>query len=51
MSVGAVEKARDDIKSFCQSLLDGLRKVSDDPHLVFDAFEGPLANAEGSSID
>ena len=51
MSVSAVEKARAAIKSFCQSLLVEMRKVSDHPHLLHDAFEGFLAHCQGSSID
>jgi hypothetical protein len=51
MSVKAVEDARADIKSFCQSLLVEMRKVSDSPRLTFDAFEGPLARAHGPGID
>ena len=51
MSVGAVEDARGDIESFCRSLLVEMRKVSDHKHLIFEAFEGSLANGEGASID
>ncbi|HUX00116.1 MAG: hypothetical protein WBD63_02890 [Phycisphaerae bacterium] len=51
MSVDAVEAARADIKSFCQSLLVEMRKVSDHPHLISNAFEGPLASASGLGID
>jgi len=51
MSIEAIEDARADIKSFCQSLLVEMRKVSDNLHLIFDAFEGSLANASGSGID
>ena len=51
MSVEAVEDARDEIKSFCQSLLVEMRKVSDNLHLMSDAFEGSLASASGSGID
>jgi hypothetical protein len=51
MSVEAVEDARADIKSFCQSLLVEMRKVSDDPHLIFNAFEGVLASASGSGLN
>ncbi|MBE3099862.1 MAG: hypothetical protein IMZ44_22320 [Planctomycetes bacterium] len=47
MSVRAIEAARADIKSFCQSLLVEMRKVSGHQHLIFEAFEGGLANAEG----
>lgn len=48
MSIRAIEGARANIKSFCQSLLVEMRKVSDRPHLNYDAFEGPLAGASGS---
>jgi len=51
MSVEKVEGLRADIKAFCQSLLVEMRKVSDHLHLICDAFEGSLADAEGSSID
>jgi len=37
------------VKAFCQSLVIAARKHFDDPNLVFDAFEGPLASAEGTS--
>lgn len=47
LSVPAVIKARNDIKSFCQSLVVVLRKHSDHPHLQFNAFEGSLASAVG----
>jgi hypothetical protein len=40
-----------DIKTFCQSVLDSMRKKSDHPHLIFNAFEGSLASAQGSQID
>jgi len=51
MSVKAVEDARANIKSFCQSLRVEMRKVSDSLRLTFDAFEGPLARAHGPGID
>lgn len=51
LSVSAVEEARVDIKSFCESLRVEMCKVSDHPHLLYDAFEGVLAHANGSSID
>jgi len=51
MTVEKVEKVRADIKAFCQSVLVEMRKVSGNLHLLFDAFEGALAHAEGSSID
>jgi len=40
-----------DIKVFCQSLLDSMRKKSDHPHLIFDAFKGSLASAQGTQVD
>jgi hypothetical protein len=39
-----------DIKTFCQSLLLSMRKKSKHPHLIFNAFEGSLASAEGSPL-
>jgi hypothetical protein len=39
-----------DIKSFCQSLLESMRKYSDHPHLISNAFEGSLGSAEGRPI-
>lgn len=47
LSVPAVTQARDDIKSFCQSLVIFARKHSDHPQLQCDAFEGSLASAAG----
>jgi hypothetical protein len=49
LSIDAVKDARADIKSFCQSLMTELRKISDHSHLNFDAFEGPLASGSGKS--
>jgi len=40
-----------DIKSFCQSLLESMRKKSNHTHLIFDAFEGPLGFSTGESIN
>lgn len=45
----AVERSMDSVKTFCQSIVVEARKHSDEPHLVFDAFEGALASAEGTS--
>ncbi len=42
-----VKEFMEAIKSFCQSLTLEARKISDHPHLVFDAFGGPLGRAEG----
>jgi hypothetical protein len=50
LTVVAVERARTDIKSFCQTLLIELRKESDRLHLNFDVFEGSLASGSSSSI-
>lgn len=44
----AVKKFREEIKLFCDSLLVELRKRSDHPHLIFDAFEGSLASGSGT---
>jgi len=49
LSISAVKDARADIKSFCQSLVVELRKESDHLHLIFDAFEGPLASGSSQS--
>ncbi len=49
LSADAIKSARADIKSFCQSLLVELRKHSEHPHLVFDAFEGSLTSGTGTS--
>ena len=51
MSVEGVEDARANKKSFCQSLLVEMRKVSDHLHLNFDAFEGSLASASGRGLN
>jgi hypothetical protein len=48
LSLDAVKNVRADIKSFCQSLVVELRKVSDHPHIHFNAFEGSLASASSS---
>jgi hypothetical protein len=37
------------VKTFCQSLIIAARMHFDEPHLLFGAFEGPLASAEGTS--
>jgi hypothetical protein len=42
-----VKKARDCIQSFSELLLIELREVSDHPHLIFKAYEGSLASANG----
>lgn len=50
ISRSAVEAARADIKTFSQSLLIEMRKLSDHPHLNFDAFEGSLASGNSTSV-
>ena len=40
---------RVDVKRFCESLLVALRECSDYPHIIFPAFEGPLASGESVS--
>lgn len=47
ITIDQVKIFMDDIKSFCQSLLESMRKKTDHPHLIFDAFEGPLGSARG----
>lgn len=42
-----VKESMDDIKSFCQSLVESMRKKSDHLHLMFNAFEGSLGSANG----
>jgi hypothetical protein len=50
ISIEKVEKIfMNDIKVFCQSLLESMRKKSDHLHLLYDAFEGTLAHADGVS--
>lgn len=49
LSLDAVKNSRDDIKSFCQSLLVELRKASDHPHLNSEVFEGSLGIAVSRS--
>ena len=44
-----VARSMRSVKTFSQSLLIEARKHSHEPHLVFDAFEGALAFAEGTS--
>jgi len=47
ISIEKAESSMRDIKSFCQALLEAMRKRSDHPHVFFNAFEGPRASAEG----
>jgi hypothetical protein len=51
ISIEKVESFGNDIQSFCQSLLESMRKKSDHPHLIFNAFEGSLASAEGGPVE
>lgn len=44
-----IKQSKKDIRLFCQSLLDVMRQCSDHHHLTYDAFEGPLGNAQGES--
>lgn len=44
-----VARSISSVKTFSQSLLIEARKYCDEPHLLFDAFEGALASAEGTS--
>ena len=48
LSVPAVNKAREQIRQFSNLLLEAARKVLDDPHLMFEAYEGSLAHGSGS---
>jgi len=50
VTVKKVDMFLNDIKAFCQSLLESLRKNSDHLHLFHDAFEGPLASSRGHTI-
>jgi hypothetical protein len=43
-------QAREDIQGFCQSLVESMRKHFDHPHLISNAFEGPLASASGEGV-
>lgn len=47
LSLSSIKKARKDIQEFSNSLLASARKVADEPHLVFRAYEGSLSR--GSS--
>jgi hypothetical protein len=49
LSLEAVISARNEIKAFSESVLLEARKASDHPHLVFPAYEGPLASGSGIS--
>jgi len=49
--IDKAENFMNDIKYFCQLLLESIRKKSDHPHLIFDAFEGSLGSAEGRSVE
>ena len=43
----SVVKAREDVRSFCQSVIVAMRDESDHLHLIHDAFTGPLASGIG----
>ena len=49
LSQTSVLAARHDVHAFCQMLVADLRGVSDHPHLIFNAFEGPVAAGESTS--
>ena len=50
LSLTAVVSARNSIKEFSQSLLNATRQISDEPHLICDAYDGSLAHASSSSV-
>jgi hypothetical protein len=50
VSVKQAEGSMNDIKTFCQALLDAMREQSDHPHLNFKAFEGSLGSAVGRGL-
>jgi len=47
LSLSAVQQARENVMRFSSALLESARKVSDEPHLVFGAYQGSLGR--GSS--
>ena len=49
LSQTSVLTARRDVQAFCQTLLVALRAVSDHSHLIFNAFEGSVAEGESTS--
>ena len=50
MTRNAVERARFDIKEFCQCVVEDCRKHCEHPHLNHDAFEGSLASGSSSFV-
>ena len=46
-----LNRFRADTKAFCETLLVAARQVSDHPHLLYNAFEGPLASGSSGSHD
>jgi len=51
LTISAIKSNRENISKFVNELLVAARSVSDEPHLVFEAFEGSLAHGEGMSIN
>ena len=49
LSPKSVEKAREEVRCFCQALIVAMREESDHLHLIHDAFRGPLASGSGVS--
>jgi hypothetical protein len=43
--VEAVERAREDVLAFSQTIIEAMRSVSNHPHVHFDAYDGSLASA------
>jgi hypothetical protein len=50
VSTQKAESAIQDIKAFCETLRESMRKQSDHLHLIFPAFEGPLGTSEGEGV-
>ncbi|HEY9201591.1 MAG TPA: hypothetical protein VIQ81_08350 [Gammaproteobacteria bacterium] len=51
LTISAIKSNRENISKFVNELLVAARSVSDEPHLVFEAFEGSLAHGEGMSTN
>jgi len=49
LTISAIKSNREKIIQFANELLIAARNVSEEPHLVFNAFEGSLAHGEGMS--
>jgi len=48
LTTESVAKAREDVRSFCQSIVEAMRDESDHPHIIHhDAFMGPLGSGFG----